>query len=500
VTNLLFNYANSTVGIFKTLVMVPLYLHYVSLGTYGAWLASGNIVALLGFVDLGLNVVLTQRLADASGTGNGKAFVSVSGAGLCLTMFSVLSLASAVVLLSPFIPTWVHAPVEGRANLSRAILYEGLGSAAMLLTFGFWSVVQAWQWTLPSGIAAVVGSVIGASATVWGLWSGMGISAIGLGGLLRGTCSASFLAVCVTWEWRRRGFARPRFLLVENLSLLRATALPFLGRTASVAMTNCESAFISIYINPESAAILSLTGRAFQGCLMILSPISTSVFAGIAHLSACEPLARVRRVLGELFSTVALVSALLFGVAVALNPGFMQLWVGPGRFGGVGLSVLICAAAAVTSLYNFVGVVLPALGEINRSAGCALSEAVVRLGFIFVLIRHLGIASMPTAALSSAAAVSLWYMFRVLRLRLGLNTVEALRLLATDLPVLVVSIGGGAVLGAVLPIWRSWPLFILQAIAVGLVIGSGVLLTSSFARQRAAAFAAGATARLRLAL
>ena len=46
--NYIFNSINAIIVIINGIVMVPIYFHYMSVSTYGAWLATGNVVAMLG--------------------------------------------------------------------------------------------------------------------------------------------------------------------------------------------------------------------------------------------------------------------------------------------------------------------------------------------------------------------------------------------------------------------------------------------------------------------
>lgn len=59
--NYLFNSINAIIVIINGIVMVPIYFHYMSVSTYGAWLATGNMVAMLGLLESGFSSVITQK-------------------------------------------------------------------------------------------------------------------------------------------------------------------------------------------------------------------------------------------------------------------------------------------------------------------------------------------------------------------------------------------------------------------------------------------------------
>ena len=63
--SLLTSYFGASIVIVKGIVLVPLYFHTFGVDVYGAFLASANVVGLLGVVDFGVSAVLYQRLAAA---------------------------------------------------------------------------------------------------------------------------------------------------------------------------------------------------------------------------------------------------------------------------------------------------------------------------------------------------------------------------------------------------------------------------------------------------
>ena len=91
--NLILGYGRYTVGIFNQLVLVPLYLRFIGIAVYGSWLASGNVVALLSVLDIGFNLIVTQRLATAFGAGDDNRFVREVGSSLGLFWLPLFSSA-----------------------------------------------------------------------------------------------------------------------------------------------------------------------------------------------------------------------------------------------------------------------------------------------------------------------------------------------------------------------------------------------------------------------
>ena len=54
------NYAGIAISMIKGLVLVPLIVSHLGLETYGAWLASGNLIMLVSAVEGGLGLAFGQ--------------------------------------------------------------------------------------------------------------------------------------------------------------------------------------------------------------------------------------------------------------------------------------------------------------------------------------------------------------------------------------------------------------------------------------------------------
>jgi len=90
--------------------MIPPYLRKFDAATYSAWLASGNLIALISIFESGLSGVITQRLSAAYSQGGSREFARIAGAGIFFAsvMSTVVSVLKSV--MSPFMVSRVHTP------------------------------------------------------------------------------------------------------------------------------------------------------------------------------------------------------------------------------------------------------------------------------------------------------------------------------------------------------------------------------------------------------
>ena len=89
-------------------LLAPLVLRSVEPSLYGAWMATGNVLAWLAMVDPGTQAVLRQRAAEAFGRGDKRGVESAIGTGLAVnTVFSLLFVALSLAA-SLFVPRLVQ--------------------------------------------------------------------------------------------------------------------------------------------------------------------------------------------------------------------------------------------------------------------------------------------------------------------------------------------------------------------------------------------------------
>ena len=90
--NYLFNSINAIIVIINGIVMVPIYFHYMSVSTYGAWLATGNMVAMLGLLESGFSSVITQKMAAAIGDGDDEKYRKLAGANIATAVMLAVAI------------------------------------------------------------------------------------------------------------------------------------------------------------------------------------------------------------------------------------------------------------------------------------------------------------------------------------------------------------------------------------------------------------------------
>ncbi|HET6343812.1 MAG TPA: oligosaccharide flippase family protein, partial [Myxococcota bacterium] len=438
---MLSSYFTTAFGVITGIVLVPVYLRHFSMATYGAWLASGGLVTMLGLVDGGLSIVIGQRLSHSVGTTNTHALARVAGTG-----WAVISGACGLLLLlglgvAPHVPAWIHAPAADHGALTEAFVLAAIGTACALAQTNLLSYAHAWQTTGVVATTNLITLTACVVAALGALANGAGVVALGFATAVRGALGLVIAVVFVGHDWRRRGLPPPHLDRAELHTQLRLTAPVFVGRFGGVALGNGESALVAAFINPEAAAVLALTGKVYGVCQSLINPIAGSAFLPLAHLAGSSSKGRVGVVVRELFALSGVLTAWVCAMALVGNAPFMTLWVGPEAYGGFWLSALLCVNTVAITRLNLLGMVLPGLGVLGAPSLAALAELGIRLGLLGLLLPALGMVGVPLATLLSMLCTHAWFLPWLLARWLQQPLTAVLRMTAAATPSLLLCLG-----------------------------------------------------------
>jgi len=119
------------VVVLTTFISVPLTLGYLGMERYGMWMTMSSLIAVLGFLDLGMGNSLKNHIADANGRDDKETAVkAISSAYLVLSIVAVV-LGIIFFILYPFVP-WMRI-----FNVSSPLAIAESGSAVAVFIVCF---------------------------------------------------------------------------------------------------------------------------------------------------------------------------------------------------------------------------------------------------------------------------------------------------------------------------------------------------------------------------
>ncbi len=410
------NYLSLLMAVIQGIVLVPLYLRYIDIRLYGAWLATGNIVAYLGLLDLGFSKLLMQRVGEAYGSEKLDIVGSTIGTGLVILCgLSILPLLLALVLM-PWVPGFVHIHGTDAGKLGLAFVLAALAGSLMMMMHTVANILSGLQRQKGLGIIVVLSDLLGTIVLVVLLLLGYGLLSLPLSYIVKGL-SATVGVTLHLWRTVCRDIPRQyvRFCWSDARDLFRKSLWQLGANAASTISTQSDSLIAGAFLDPRASVILALTKRASELITLCLGQTLGSVMPALAHLygetgAHDTKFSRVVRLLINICIGSGIIGVLGYYI---FNETFMTLWVGRNFYGGRLLTFLFSLQAVASILMVLTYTLLFATGEVVVVARAGIIEAGVRVPLAILLALVWGL---PGIAFAGTFAVVIRLYFHVLRL------------------------------------------------------------------------------------
>lgn len=399
--NYLYNSINAIVMIVNGIIMVPIYFKFMPVSTYGAWLATGNVVAMIGLVESGFGTVITQKMSVALIQNDDKLFFQLAGANI----YSALMLALTVFLLglsiSPFVAGWINAEESIQHAITIAFIVSLASASVSLIVSLLGAFPQVWQETKTTGLMSIIVNVLGILSLLIYLYLGFGVISLALGYLTRAVLNLIGMLVWIVVKWKKKNLSRPTFNLAVIKRLSKDCFYPFLSKITDVLMGNTQSFIIALFINPSLAAVYDITGKIAVVACNFVNMANSSFFGLYALTFASKNTAEINNLIKGVsnFFMTTLFSALLY--AMVFSKYFVHFWVGLDKFGGDILLLLIVISLLITQLKQYYNNLLFSGGLINKSAKLDVLSMVLFVFLLLAIIKPAQIYAIPIATIGS---------------------------------------------------------------------------------------------------
>ncbi len=428
----------------RGVVLIPIYLHHIDARLYGAWLATGSIVAFLGLLDFGFGSVIVQKSATLVGQKDYQRLGKLIGTSLVITcLLAFLPLLFGCILFL-HVPTWVNIEGAEALQISKAFLIASGSTSLMLISYGVGGIFLGLQRVGNLTIQFIATSLIGIISTVIFLYLGYGVLSLPWGFLVQ---SALLTAghCAYLWWWIRRNLPHKSLCFEQSTfrDLFRQSFWVFGSRLSNTIATQSDNLIVAAMIDPRVTTILVLTKKSSEIITTIAARISSAFMPSLAHLSGGLDITKLRKYMLGMLKISLMVGLFGVGGIFLLNEQFVRLWVGGEFYGGTLLTGLICVSGFIfvfnTAVYNNIF----AKGEISTASKATMLEAIVRVPLSIALCYYFGIKGVVLAAIIAVLPTSLLMQTRCFLRILDLHWRQASRSLLVLLFKASVPIGVG---------------------------------------------------------
>ncbi|MCG8403897.1 MAG: hypothetical protein MI923_01740 [Phycisphaerales bacterium] len=462
---LLNQYVSVVILIVRGIIIVPLFVHYIDIALYGAWMACGNIVAWISMSEGGTSLLLQQQTARAFGKVAHDELSQVIGSGILL-VFVLSAAACAFGLgLSPFVSTWLGLQGGEASELSKAFSLAVVAMAASWIWGAPRSVLQGFQRHLAIGITSVSAESASIVVTIVLLYKGWGLISIPIGMVFR-----ELLNNLVLWPIfviaLKRVKVRPSVSRSQTLSLLKLMGWTSLNRLGSSLIKNCDAFLISMFLGNRMVPVAIFTKRAWDILVVFVNRLSFSFVPGLSHLHSADGPAAYQALTNRLLTVVTASIGVGTGIAWGLNESFIQLWLGHDFFAGRVYNSLLGVATFVGVIAFTVSQILLSANNIRGSAIGQTGMNVARLLVLLLTISYVEILSIPISTILAFIFVGAPYFLRQWRKTLGFSD----RQMGLQLWVIGRAVAIAVILGLIwstyVPLAESWLLLVGQGVAL----------------------------------
>lgn len=463
--NLFFHYLAVSLPVLSGVVLVPLYLAHVPLAMYGAWLATGNVLAWITIVDPGLSSVVQQRCAVAFGAGDKESLGGLLAASVVLSgLVAIVVLGLGMFVAELLGPAIVRGEGVDFATLRQACVLQAIGSALMMFSFGLAAFNLGIQASLGIGMVYVVSVVAGLVVTAVLLVADVGLISLPIGEIVRGAGLTIGNGSYIAWRLPGSG-VRWRLSPSVIRSVLKLSAFTWLGRLAGVVTSSMDAIVLSSFAGVAAVPAYSLTKKSIEIGRGFLERPASAFAPAVASLVGAGQVGRAKEILIRLTRLMVWGLAMASAGLVTFNFAFVSLWVGPELFAGPLVGSVFVGSMAVSVVVTTFSTLCFALGNIRGNSVAGFVQAALTVAFALLATAVMGSLGLALAPAVAALLVGGWYYPRTFGRLLHLERADY-QDLSREVGRAALAAGVTVVVFSFLPV-RTW--VALSLLAIGFV-------------------------------
>ena len=410
-------YINTGIIVVQGLLLIPLYLYYIEVHTYGLWLASGGILGMLSLMNFRISSILIQRIANAYG----KQEHALAGAyfinGIVVYLFICLLFGMAGWGASMWVPSILGVAGDEAALLQNCFQLTVIAMTVGILNECLRSFSQALLRPVVPMVGMAIGRIVGIGVTVWMLFDSFGLWAIPMG-----TLAAELTILIVNLFNAVNLFRWLEFKITLDYKIIKeyvkTSPLLIMATTGNTISQEAEPLLITIFLSPEVTTAYMITRKAADMVFRMLSVVAGSTMGSFSHLAGNADKEKIKDVVKKLLILSFFLGTIGFASYVATNEFFVSLWVGELFVLDPNIILFIGLGFFARNLRGLMGQFLYGLGDFNHTSKTILLEGTGRIILAMVLLRFFGVIGVPLAC-SIACLVTTFIMGIRLTNKLG---------------------------------------------------------------------------------
>lgn len=408
-----------------SLAVTPFILSRLSDASYGFWMTIVQVIGVLGVMEMGTAVVVTQRSADSSLTTDYEAFSRLMTTCLVIQLLTAATILITGLILAKPLFFWFKVDLDAVPGVVPAY-YLMLIWFSINLIFAFLPALLAGRQKIAQAhsINALM-LFISTVAVVPFLAVGAGVLAFPMAQWF-----ASLAGVIPAYVYLRR-YVPPFGIRIfairykEFKSILSFSFFGWLGKIGYVLLMNSDNIIIAALLGPASVILFLLTSRLNSLFAGNMAKLSGSALAGFSELYASHNYERLQASALGLFNFSVRIACLGGMVVAFCTEKFVGLWVGPQYFAGTAFAFLLGCLCFRDAIIKGISIIIIASGDARGLGLSVLIEGVLKIIFVmlFILYFHFGLIAIVLGQLLPTVLISgIYFPAKVCRLTKLLGT------------------------------------------------------------------------------
>jgi O-antigen/teichoic acid export membrane protein len=396
--NFFFLNIGSAITLINGVLIIPLYLHFLSGPLYGAWLATGSILTWITIVDPGVSIVLLQKVSYALGENNEKevGLAITSGLIIAIGLFALSIIVG--YELSNYIGSLANIDMRYRMDIVKAFRIALWGTSFSLLADTFRNIILAWHQTKLHGIFLYSCVIAGNIVTPVLLLLKFGVFALAYSSLFLGL-SILLFAVTFSIILLKRNKVRLRFRFAYFKSFSRIFVFTFSSKLFETAAANIDLIVVSRYLGSGAVAVLDLSRRPLKIISGLANNITVSMLPALPHLFGADEKEKIKHVVMRIWTILLWVTGFIICGFILFSSNLIANWVGSQFWIGTTNNIILCVSFLMLSIgYNLSNITL-SMGQIKSNSLISTARSIVYVVLVLILSRIIGMTGVLLAFL-----------------------------------------------------------------------------------------------------
>ena len=419
-------------GVIRGLFIVPFYLKYIDNTIYALWLATGNIVVWLTFVDPGISNVLQQRVAYFMGKKDLITLSKVITSGIVLSgLISVIAYLISRVFLF-LIPSLILMNVTSENEvILNAFNLVSIGTCIQLFSFSFVAINQGLLYTFYTGLIGVSSNIIAISINIFMLFNGYGLLSI-----VSMIIVNSILILVGNSIYLFKIMYNEKLKIIFNLEYItnfsKILFYTFFSNITSVVSQNIDLILVARYLSAESVLMLELSRRPIKIFQNFINRPSAAIKPSLSFLWGENEFEKSKDYLYRIINILLILTFYVAGGFVLFNQSLIVLWVGSNNFIGYELNIILVINYLIllSISYNASNFIF-AIGEIKKHSIATSIQSISLIALLLILGHYFGLNGVVLAMGISIIISTFWYFPLVLINKIKFTLVQLNYLLYT---------------------------------------------------------------------